>query len=69
MRTTLDIDAELLAEAMKATGVPTKTEAVRLGLESLIAAAARRRLTALYGRIPDAAAAPRRRLPSARHQR
>lgn len=65
MRTTLDIDAELLTEAMKASGAATKTEAVRLGLQSLVSAAARRRLAALQGKIPDAAAPPRRRLPAA----
>jgi Arc/MetJ family transcription regulator len=64
MRTTLDIDAELLTEAIEATGAATKTEAVRLGLESLVAAAARRRIAALHGKIPDAAAPPRRRLPA-----
>lgn len=64
MRTTLEIDRELLAEAMRASGAATKTEAVRRGLESLVAAAARRRLIALYGRIPEAEAPPRR-LPGA----
>lgn len=62
MRTTLDIDESLLAKAMRETGAATKTEAVRLGLESLVAAAARRRLAALHGKLPDAVAPPRRRL-------
>ena len=61
MRTTLEIDAELLGEAMRVTGAPTKTAAVRLGLEALIDAAARRRLAALRGKVPDASASPRRR--------
>ena len=61
MRTTLDIDADLLAEAMKESGAATKTEAVHLGLRSLVAAAARRRVAALHGKIPDAAAPSRRR--------
>jgi Arc/MetJ family transcription regulator len=61
MRTTLDIDAELLGEAMAAAGAPTKTAAVRLGLQALIEDAARKRLAALRGRIPDIVAPPRRR--------
>jgi Arc/MetJ family transcription regulator len=64
MRTTLDIDDDLLAEAMKEAGATTKTETVRLGLQALVAAAARRRIAALHGKIPDAAAPPRRRLPA-----
>jgi Arc/MetJ family transcription regulator len=62
MRTTLHIDEELLAKAMKETGAGTKTEAVRLGLEALVAVAARRRLAALHGKLPDAVAPPRRRV-------
>lgn len=65
MRTTLEIDDELLQAAMEATGAATKTAAVRLGLEALVAAAARRRLAALRGEVPEAAAAPRRRWPGA----
>lgn len=65
MRTTLDIDAELLEEAMETTGAPTKTAAVHLGLKALVDAAARRRLAALKGEIPEAKAPPRRR-PQAR---
>ena len=61
MRTTLEIDRALLEEAMKVTGAPTKTEAVRLGLRALVDDAARRRLAALRGKIPGASAPPRRR--------
>lgn len=61
MRTTLDLDAKLLDEAMKATGAPTKTATVHLGLEALVEASARRRLAALKGQIPAAEASPRRR--------
>ena len=63
MRTTLDIDAKLLNEAMQQTGAPTKTAAVHLGLKALVEEAARRRLVALEGKIPEATA-PRRRRPS-----
>lgn len=63
MRTTLDIDADLLAAAMEAANAPTKTAAVHLGLEALVEAAARRRLAALKGQIPEARAPSRRRAP------
>ncbi len=62
MRTTLDIDAELLNEAMQVTGAPTKTAAVHLGLKALVDEAARSRLAALGGSMPEATA-PRRRRP------
>lgn len=65
MRTTLDIDAELLDQAIRATGAPSKTVAVRLGLEALVDQAARQRLKALRGKIPSAKAPPRRRLVAA----
>lgn len=61
MRTTLEIEAELLDEAIRVTGAPTKTAAVRMGLKALVDEAARRRLAALRGRIPEAATPPRRR--------
>jgi Arc/MetJ family transcription regulator len=64
MRTTLEIDAELLDEAMRLTGAPTKTAAVHLGLKALVDEAARRRLAALRGNIPEATAPPRRRPPA-----
>jgi Arc/MetJ family transcription regulator len=61
MRTTLEIDPKLLDEAIAASGAPTKTAAVRLGLEALVEKAARRRLAALRGRVPEIQAPPRRR--------
>lgn len=61
MRTTLEIDPSLLDDAMAASGAPTKTAAVRLGLEALVDKAARRRLAALRGRLPEIQAPPRRR--------
>ena len=36
MRTTVDIDPELVAEAMRLLGTKTKKEAIRLALEALI---------------------------------
>ena len=62
MRTTLNLDEELVEEAMAVTGAKTKSAVVRLGLRALVEAAARKRLAALEGKIPDATA-PRRRRP------
>ncbi|MFO7898076.1 MAG: type II toxin-antitoxin system VapB family antitoxin [Planctomycetota bacterium] len=49
MRTTLNIDDDLMAKAARLTGVETKTKLVRMGLESLIARESSRRLAALGG--------------------
>ncbi len=49
MRTTLDIDERLLREAMARTRLRTKTETVERGLEELIHAARRRRLSLARG--------------------
>ena len=61
MRTTLNIDDELLATAAQLTGVTEKTALVRLGLEALVARESARRLARLAGSDPTAMAAPRRR--------
>lgn len=47
MRMTIEIDLDLLEEAVRVTGAPTKSVAVRLGLKALVEEAARRRLVAL----------------------
>lgn len=44
MRTTLNIEDELLDRAMKLTGIKEKTSLVRLGLEALIARESSKRL-------------------------
>ena len=62
MRTTLNIDAELLAAAMQAAGVDSKTRVIELALERLIQTAAMHRIAALHGAIPKAKAPPRRRV-------
>jgi Arc/MetJ family transcription regulator len=49
MRTTLNIDDELLARASRLTGIREKTSLVRLGLEALIARESARRLAELGG--------------------
>lgn len=61
MRTTPDLDAELLGKALAETGAKTKTEVVELGLKSLLEREARKRLKALYGSDLKIAAARRRR--------
>ena len=49
MRTTLNIDDELLEKAARLSGVDEKTSLVRLGLEALIARESARRLADLGG--------------------
>jgi len=49
MRTTLNIDNELVKQASRLTGVKEKTALVRMGLESLIARESSRRLAQLGG--------------------
>lgn len=49
MRTTLNIEDSLLAEAARLTGTREKTALVRMGLESLIARENARRLADLGG--------------------
>ena len=52
MRTTLNIDDELLKEATRLSGIDEKTAVVRAGLEALIARESARRLAALGGSEP-----------------
>lgn len=61
MRTTLDIDADLLEEAMEVTGITTKRAVIEEGLRLLLQRAARGRLASLTGTVPDAWAPSRRR--------
>lgn len=49
MRTTLNIDADLLKKAAQMTGVKEKTSLVRLGLEALISSESAYRLSKLGG--------------------
>lgn len=49
MRTTLDLNARLLKEAMARTHAPTKTETVERGLRELIKAEKRRKFIAMKG--------------------
>jgi Arc/MetJ family transcription regulator len=49
MRTTLDLDAELVRKALAETGARSKTEVIEMGLRSLLEREARKRLKDLYG--------------------
>lgn len=61
MRTTLILDDDLVTEAQRLSGISGKSAVVRAGLEALIARESGRRLAALGGSDPDAAAGSRRR--------
>ncbi len=60
MRTTLNIEDELLEKASKLTGISEKTSLVKLGLEALIARESGRRLAKLGGTEKKLEAIPRR---------
>ena len=66
MRTTLNIDDELIARAAKLSGLREKTAVVRAGLEALVARESARRLAALGGTDASARAGARRRTKVAR---
>ena len=61
MRTTLNIDDQLMKRAAQLTGVQEKTQLVRLGLEALISREAAKRLAKLGGSDPHLKAIRRRR--------
>ena len=60
MRTTLNIDDELLREAQRVTGVAEKTALVREGLRALIERESARRLARLGGSDAQLQPIPRR---------
>jgi Arc/MetJ family transcription regulator len=61
MRTTLNIDDQILEKASLLTGVKEKTSLVRLGLEALIARESSKRLAMLGGTEKALRPIPRRR--------
>jgi len=61
MRTTLNIEDDLLNKASKLTGIKEKTSLVRRGLESLIAIESGKRLAHLGGSEKSLKPIPRRR--------
>ena len=60
MRTTLNIDDELLAEAQRITGINEKVALIREGLRALIERESARRLARLAGSEPRLTPVPRR---------
>ncbi len=61
MRTTLNIDDELVNKAANLTGISEKTSLVRMGLEALIAKESARRLAELAATEPELEVVARRR--------
>jgi Arc/MetJ family transcription regulator len=61
MRTTINIDDDLLAKAIKLAGPLDRSAMVREGLQALIERESARRLAKLGGTQPKLKAAPRRR--------
>lgn len=64
MRTTINIDEELLAKALRLTGPMDRTALLSEGLKALIERESARRLARLGGTQPALKAAPRRRTGS-----
>ncbi len=62
VRTTLNIDDDLLAEARRSTGIDSKSRIIEIALRALIKQVGRERLAASYGTIPKAKVPKRRRL-------
>ncbi|MDN5873500.1 MAG: type II toxin-antitoxin system VapB family antitoxin [Sinobacteraceae bacterium] len=61
MRTTVNLDKELLEKAQKMTGVSERTALINEGMRALIARESARRLARLGGSDPAASAGRRRR--------
>ena len=61
MRTTLNLDDDLLEEAQRLTGLSEKTALVRAALEALIERESARRLARLGGSEPELSDISRRR--------
>jgi len=52
MRTTIDIPHEIMADAMQASGMKTKTATIVLGLQEVVRRSRIDKLLALKGRMP-----------------
>ena len=61
MRTTLNLDDELMEKAQRLSGIQGKTAVLHAGLEALIQRESARRLAALGGTEPNLRPIPRRR--------
>ena len=62
MRTTINLDEQLIAEAQRMTGIKERTALIHEGLRVLIARESSRRLARLGGSDPRAKAPRRRRV-------
>lgn len=62
MRTTLNIDEQILRRAAEITGVKEKTSLVRMGLEALVSLESAKRLARLGGSEKELQSIPRRRM-------
>lgn len=62
MRTTINIDDNLMEKAKGYTGTKETAAIVRQALETLVRVEAGKRLIALGGTMPEAEAAPRKRV-------
>ncbi|MEO8381612.1 MAG: type II toxin-antitoxin system VapB family antitoxin [Acidobacteriota bacterium] len=61
MRTTINLDDQLIEEAMRMTGVQERTALIHEGLKALISRESARRLARLGGTEPNLRPIPRRR--------
>ena len=61
MRTTINLDDDLLAKASMLTGITGRTPLIRESLKAIIARESARRLALLGGSMPDFEVPPRRR--------
>ncbi|HMK57044.1 MAG TPA: type II toxin-antitoxin system VapB family antitoxin [Dissulfurispiraceae bacterium] len=61
MRTTLNIEDELIEKAMRLTGIREKTSLVKLGLQALVARESAKRLAKMGGTQKGLTTVPRRR--------
>jgi Arc/MetJ family transcription regulator len=61
MRTTMNLDDELVVRAQELTGIKERNTLVRMGLEALVQREAGRRLARLGGTDPNIEDIPRRR--------
>ena len=61
MRTTINLDDELLATASRLTGITDRTPLIRESLKAIIARESARRLALLGGSMPELQLTPRRR--------
>ena len=61
MRTTINVDEELIEEARRLTGIEGQSALFKEGLTALVQREAARRLVKLGGTMPDLEVPPRRR--------